>query len=369
MNTRRVVFRADASLQIGSGHVMRCLTLASALKAEGADCHFVCREHTGHLLDLIRSKGFNSHSLDASASSRLQNQAGARLDYDDWLGATQAQDSERCSDILALLEPDWLVVDHYALDAEWESAVRKNCSRLLVIDDLANRMHECDILLDQNLGRTNSEYTGLVNPSCDLLTGTQYALLRPEFANLRKSSLIRRSTPRLQHILITMGGVDQFNATTAVLESLRSCTLSPDCFISVIMGSNAPFLADVIGTAKQMPWPTKVFSNVTDMGERMAAADLVIGAAGSTSWERCCLGVPTIVVVLADNQRSGAYAMKQSGCAELIDHANRIPDSLPSAIMSLSVNGALKKMSEQASRVVDGLGVQRVANKMSFNDE
>ncbi|MGV2835868.1 UDP-2,4-diacetamido-2,4,6-trideoxy-beta-L-altropyranose hydrolase [Pseudomonas shirazensis] len=364
-----MVFRADASLQIGSGHVMRCLTLAGALKAKGADCHFVCREHPGHLLELIRSKGFSSHSLGASASSRQQSQAGSRLEYDDWLGATQDQDSERCSEILALLEPDWLVIDHYALDAVWESSVRKNCSRLLVIDDLANRRHECDLLVDQNLGRTSTDYVGLINPSCDLLIGTQYALLRPEFANLRESSLVRRRTSQLRHILITMGGVDQVNATSAILESLKSCSISPDCYISVIMGLNAPFLPDVIEIAKRMPWPTEVFYNVTDMGERMAAADLVIGAAGSTSWERCCLGVPTIVVVLADNQRSGAYAMKKSGCVELIDHPDRIPDLLPSRVISLSVHSALRKMSEKASRFVDGLGVQRVANKMSFNNE
>lgn len=365
----KVVFRADASLQIGSGHVMRCITLADALRAEGAECHFVCREHPGHLLDLIRSKGFTGHSLSADGFSGLQDQAGLQPAYAGWLGATQAQDSASCSEILARIAPDWLVVDHYALDVEWESSLRKNFSRLLVIDDLANRRHECDMLLDQNLGRSDSDYAGLVNVSCDLLIGTQYALLRPEFANLREVSLGRRRTSQLQHILITMGGVDQFNATSATLEALKSCSLPRDCSISIIMGLKAPFLADVIDAAMQMPWPTKVFSNVADMGERMAAADLVIGAAGSTSWERCCLGVPTIMVVLADNQISGACALRQSGSVMLIEHPSEIPEQLPPAMLSLSFGGSLKKMSENASKIVDGLGVQRVVRKMSFGDE
>lgn len=365
----KVVFRADASLKIGSGHVMRCITLADALKAKGAECHFICREHPGHLLGLIRSKGFTGHSLSAEGFSSLSDQAGLQPAYASWLGVTQAQDSESCAEILARIEPDWVIVDHYALDVEWESSLRKNFSRLLVIDDLANRRHECDLLLDQNLGRTHSDYADLVNIGCDLLIGTQYALLRPEFANLREVSLGRRRTSQLQHILITMGGVDQFNATGATLEALKSCSLPRDCSISVIMGLQAPFLDDVIGVAMQMPWRTEVFSNVADMGERMTAADLVIGAAGSTSWERCCLGIPTIMVVLADNQISGASALRQSGGVILIEQASDIPKQLPSAMRSLSLDGSLKEMSERASKIVDGLGAQRVARKMGFGNE
>ncbi len=363
----KVVFRADASLQIGSGHVMRCLTLANALKAEGAECHFVCREHPGHLLDLIRSRGFTCHSLNASGFSGQPDLEALQPTYANWLGASQAQDSASCLEILTQIKPDWLVVDHYALDVEWESSLSENYTRLLVIDDLANRPHACDLLLDQNLGRTASDYTGLVNTSCDLLTGTQYALLRPEFATLRKVSLSRRQKPQLRHILVTMGGVDQFNATGATLEALKSCALPHDCTISVIMGLKAPFLADVRRVAMQMPWTTKVFSNVTDLGERMAAADLVIGAAGGTSWERCCLGVPTIMVVLADNQIPGANALRRSGSVMLIDNASEIQDRLPAAILSLSYADTLKRMSESASKIVDGLGVQRVARKMGFD--
>ncbi|WP_271044167.1 UDP-2,4-diacetamido-2,4,6-trideoxy-beta-L-altropyranose hydrolase [Pseudomonas sp. VB3] len=365
----KVVFRSDASLKIGSGHVMRCLTLADALKAKNAECHFICREHPGHLLDLIRNKGFNVHSLSVNGFSSTQDSIGLQATYAGWLGATQAQDAAKCSEILAQMAPDWLVVDHYALDVEWEASLRKNFSRLLVIDDLANRRHECDMLVDHNLGHTKSDYAGLVNANCDLLIGTQYALLRPEFARLRALSLSRRRTSQFRHILITMGGVDQFNATGAILEALTSCSLPRECTISVIMGLKAPFLTDVIGLAAQMPWLTKVHSNVADMGERMAVADLVIGAAGSTSWERCCLGVPTIMVVLADNQVSGACALRQSGGVVLIEHADKILEQLPHAMRSLSVDGALKKMSDIASQIVDGLGAQRVIRNMSFDND
>ncbi|WP_339532795.1 UDP-2,4-diacetamido-2,4,6-trideoxy-beta-L-altropyranose hydrolase [Pseudomonas mucidolens] len=367
----KVVFRADASLQIGSGHVMRCLTLACALREKGTECHFICREHPGHLLNLIRDKGFTAYGLsinEPSAVSELRDAYATQPAHASWLGATQTQDAESCAAILETVKPDWLIVDHYALDVKWENLLRKFFNRLLVIDDLADRKHECDLLLDQNLGHTDAHYAGLVTPRCELLVGPKYALLRPEFSHLREKSIARRDLSRIQHILITMGGVDQNNATGATLRALRTCLLSDDCTITVVMGLKAPCLDDVVEVAAGMQWPTEVLSNVTDMGERMATADLVIGAAGSTSWERCCLGVPTIMVVLADNQISGARALQQSGSVVMIEHASEIPVQLPLALESLSHGDALQTMSESARKISDGLGIQRVVKKMGFNN-
>ena len=349
---------------------MRCLTLADALRAEGAECHFICREHPGHLLDFIRSKGFSTHCLsfaEGSACFDLQARQEVQPAHAHWLGVTQHQDAKACATILETLRPDWLVVDHYALDAQWETSLQTYFTNLLVIDDLADRRHICDLLLDQNLGRTEQDYTALVPDDCLLLIGAQYALLRPEFARLRKQSLERRGSPQLQHLLITMGGVDQANATGAALQALKSCRLPANCSISVVMGLKAPCMADVTEVAANMPWSTEVLLNVTDMAERMAAADLVIGAAGSTSWERCCLGVPTIMVVLADNQKPGAKALLHSGSVVLIEEARDIPECLPSAILALTHGNALAEMSESARKISDGLGVQRVIKKMSKN--
>lgn len=365
----KVVFRADASLQIGSGHVMRCLTLADALRAVGAECHFICREHPGHLLDLIRSKGFSAYGLgltDVSTAIDLGGAQAVQPAHAHWLGTSQQRDAEATAPILEALKPDWLIVDHYALDAQWETLLREYFISLLVIDDLADRRHICDLLLDQNLGHAERDYTVWVPNDCRVLIGAQHALLRPEFARLRKQSLQRRYSSRLQHLLIAMGGVDQFNATGAALRALKACLLPLNCSVSVIMGLKAPCLADVVEVAANMRWPTEVLLNVSDMGERKAVADLVIGAAGSTSWERCCLGVSTIMVVLADNQKSGARALQNSGVIVLVERASDIPGHLASAILALTRGDTLQVMSGSASKIIDGLGVQRVINFMGY---
>ncbi|MGX4729975.1 UDP-2,4-diacetamido-2,4,6-trideoxy-beta-L-altropyranose hydrolase [Pseudomonas corrugata] len=361
----KVVFRTDASLQMGSGHVMRCLTLAEALRKEGAECFFICREHSGNLLDFIQSKRFEVFALSSRDHVDTQVRRDGQLAHSGWLGATQAQDAKECESILEILRPDWLVVDHYALDARWEASLNNYFHNLLVIDDLADRKHTCNLLLDQNLGRTQQDYAGLVSDDCQVMAGAEYALLRPEFARIREQSLEKRGISVLQHVLITMGGVDQANATGAVLQSLKACSLPSDCRISVVMGMKSPHLALVEDVAASMAWPTEVLVNVMDMAERMASADLIIGAAGSTSWERCCLGVPTIMVVLADNQRQGAEALLHSGSVVLIEQLQDIPARLPSAILAVAQEGTLSTMSENARKVSDGLGIDRVIKTMS----
>lgn len=368
MKGMTVVFRADASLQIGSGHVMRCLALAETLRAEGAICYFICRAHPGNLLDFIRNKQFEAFALSATESAGSADYPAlqeGQLTHSAWLGATQSQDAIECAVLLGTLIPDWLVVDHYALDSRWETALEGYYNDLLVIDDLADRPHVCKILLDQNHGRTERDYIGLVPDSCQILAGARFALLRPEFTQLRKRSLERRSSPTLQHLLITMGGVDQANATGLILQTLRTCPLPDDCRISVIMGLRAPCLTSVNQIAATMPWPTEVLVNVTDMAERMTSSDLIIGAAGSTSWERCCLGVPTIMVVLADNQKPGAEALLRSGCVVLVGQASDIPRRLPLAISALAQSSALSALSKHANNICDGLGTVRVLQRMS----
>lgn len=358
----KVAFRADASLQIGTGHVMRCLTLADALAARGGQCDFLCRAHEGNLIDFIRAKGHGVHAL---PSPPLVDVGVSANDSDDdtpphrrWLGATQAQDLDACAPVLAALRPDWLIVDHYALDARWERALAPHCGRLMVIDDLADRPHACDLLLDQTFGRAAADYSAWVPPHCQLLCGSRYALLRPEFAALRPYSLQRRAQPQLRHLLITMGGVDKDNATGQVLAALRHCALPVDCEITVVMGATAPWRAEVERQAQNMPWPTRVRVGVSDMAKRMADSDLAIGAAGATSWERCCLGLPTILLVLARNQAVVAQGLERAGAARLIDQGQDILERLPvlfAPLLAAPVELAL--MSEAASAIVDGHGV------------
>ncbi|HEX5737207.1 MAG TPA: UDP-2,4-diacetamido-2,4,6-trideoxy-beta-L-altropyranose hydrolase, partial [Hydrogenophaga sp.] len=291
-----VVFRVDASLQMGAGHVMRCLTLADALVAKGAVCQFISCGHEGNLIDLVRGRGYTTHTFHPRAS--LPKLPGD-LAHACWLGNTQAQDAEYCASFLAAQRPEWLIVDHYALDARWERAMTLHYQKLLAIDDLADRPHACDLILDQTFGREAQDYRSLVSANCRVLCGSQYVLLRPEFAALRPYSLQRRARPALRQLLVTMGGVDKDNATGRVLQALSVCPLPSDCQITVIMGSTAPWLEDVRSQAQGMSWPTQVLAGIRDMAQVMANCDLAIGAAGSTSWERCCLGVPTIMLVLA----------------------------------------------------------------------
>ena len=365
-----VAFRADASLDIGIGHVMRCLTLAEALRADGAACHFICREHPGHLLDYIRKRGFAVSGLPSCKADELPlDETGKLPAHAHWLGCDWRTDARQTGEILAPLKPDWLVADHYALDVRWEDALRAHYGKLLVIDDLADRPHACDLLLDQNLGRAAVDYANLVPEHCTVLAGPRLALLRPEFAALREYSLQRRKTPALKHLLITMGGVDKDNATGQVLEALKSCPLPADCRITVVMGGKAPWLQQVREIAATMPWPTEVRVDISDMAQVMADSDLAIGAAGSTSWERCCLGLPTLLVVLAANQKPAALHMSRAG----ISHTLRLDQALSSTLHHLVGEAAthpgwLSAMSSKAAAVTDGNGSELVVDAMMHSE-
>ena len=358
----RIVFRADASREIGTGHVMRCLTLADALRERGARCIFICREHKGNLIDLIAQHGHKVHSLPQTA--REVKPEDSDLAHASWLGTGQETDATDTLHELGEGVVDWIIVDHYALDHRWEQALRPSCKQIMVIDDLADRRHDCDLLLDQNLGRSEQDYRGLVTSNTRMMIGPQYALLRPEFAQWREYSLGRRDHPQLQSLLITMGGVDKGNATGQVLDALKSCELSPDLHINVVMGSNAPWLTDVQQQAAHMPCPTKVLTGINNMAQLMADSDLAIGAAGSTSWERCCMGLPALLLVLADNQRDIARKLDRLGAAFLVKEPGTLSKEIKRGLKWILSDNHFADMSTTASELVDGLGVRRVIEHM-----
>lgn len=354
----KVAFRADASLTIGAGHVMRCLTLADALHVRGADVVFLSREHVGHLHQVVEARGYPLLSLGTVDSMQGRESAAG---YAHWLGVDLRRDADDTLARLAGLSVDWLVVDHYGLDARWEHAVRPVCGRIMAVDDLANRDHVVDALLDQNFGKTAVDYADRVPASCALMMGSGYALLRPEFAALRAESLSRRSQGQVRRLLITMGGVDLDNATGAVLEALQVWGPPADLEVTVVMGPCAPWRDKVIQQARCLPFSTEVLVNVQYMGKLMRDADLAIGAAGSTSWERCCLGLPTLQLVLAENQRPIANALSQAGAAYLLERAG-LETGLRQAMLQLTQNPArLIRMSTDAAQLVDGKGAERVA--------
>ncbi len=357
----KIAFRADASLKIGNGHVVRCLTLADAMREHGAVCNFICRPHLGHLFYLINQRGYEVLALPALQEDTKPN--SSCLADSNWLGTSWDVDAWDTQEVLrskignALI--DWLIVDHYALDARWEDALRPRVRRIMAIDDLADRRHVCDLLLDQNLGRMARDYDGLIEVETRTLIGPQYALLRPEFAAIRPQSLARRqSNPQVRRLLITMGGVDKNNATCQVLDVLKDCELPTDLRIIVVMGPYAPWLAQVQELSLQMPWPTEVLINVSNMPQIMAESDLAIGAAGATAWELCCLGLPSLLLVMAKNQLESAAALKESEAAIVMDDVKDLKVTIERVVNNkFKVN--LLAMVRRCAMVTDGRGCKK----------
>jgi len=360
----RVAFRVDASLDMGTGHVMRCLTLAHSLSEQGADCYFICREHPGNLLEKIRENGIEAYGLPLRHDSQGDIKAASSTPHVSWLGTDWATDAQQALSLLKDKPVDWLITDHYAIDARWERTMRPLYQRLMVIDDLADRPHDCDLLLDQNLGRNPSDYADLVSPTSKILAGSQYALLRPEFAALRPYSLNRRAKSKPKRLLVSMGGVDKDNATGLVLGALKQSSLPRDCHITVVMGHNAPWLDDIKTLAVGMPWSTEVLVEVKNMATLMADSDFAIGAAGTTAWERCCLGLPTLVLVLADNQLGGAMALAKAGCIYLLENSKKVSTMLPGQMQLFQDWDALISMQHACSEITDGEGVTRTVGAL-----
>lgn len=358
----KVAFRADASVTIGTGHVMRCLTLAERLRSFGADCTFLTREHEGHLHPHIEARGFKSLLL---APGVAVNQSLTKsVDYRAWLGVEPLKDAMETLTCIGDEYFDWMVVDHYGLDAVWECAMRSRFRYLLAIDDLANRPHAVDLLLDQNLGKTPMAYNGLVPSTCICMTGPQFALLRPEFAAVREKSLARRKLSTVRRLLITMGGVDAENATGAILDALALFEKLFELHVTVVLGPSAPWRNQVIEQARTLPFPAEVLVSVKNMAELMCEADVAIGAAGSTSWERCCLGLPSVQLVLADNQRPIAEALSAAGAACLVEMNTLSTDLYRILDQIFNDNSLLYIMSEAAAKVTDGFGTERVARQL-----
>lgn len=354
----RVVVRADASPEIGSGHIMRCLTLADALASGGARVTFLTRAGAGPLLDQIRARGHEVHLLaDDPLKSAPSPSATA---HDRWLPVTTVRDAEQAAVALGAMAPvDWLIVDHYALDAAWERAMRPLARQILAIDDLADRPHDCDLLLDQRFAADKDvRYDGLVPASARQLIGPTYALLRPEYAVSRRTQRTRDGS--IRRVLVFFGGADASNETTKAIEALRLLN-HDDLAIDVVLGVMCPHAAAVRAALAALP-NASFHQGVASMATLMVAADLAIGAGGGATWERCSLGLPTIALTVADNQRAGLIglagelAVLHLGEAVDVD-ASRIAATVAFLIANPAV---VRAMSKAAANMADGRGVDRV---------
>lgn len=292
----RVTIRADASVAIGSGHVMRCLTLARALRDRGARVEFASRLLDGNLCDFIESCGFVMHRLPGAMSV-------------DW-----ARDADETRHAVNAVQ-DWLIVDHYGLDADWERRMRGCAKRIFVIDDLANRSHDCEILLDQNYYPSpEGRYDGKVPEACQSLLGPRYALLAPQFEEAASSP--RSRDGQIRRVLIFFGGSDPTGETEKALDAIKILDW-PNVHFDVVVGAGNPRKDLIQFRCGELP-NTTYYCQTPDMAQLCSLADVALGAGGSAIWERSILGLASIVVVTADNQRETVNALEAGGYIRLL---------------------------------------------------
>jgi len=359
MVAQNITFRVDASSQIGTGHFMRCLTLADALKQRGAQIRFVSRHLPEHLRGMLAANGHEFAMLDSAKNdAALDELAHAR-----WLGVSQAQDAMDSIQALSDRTWDWLIVDHYALDCRWESKLRQSVKHILVIDDIADRQHDCDILLDQNLyADMKTRYIGKVSAHCQLLLGPRYAMLRDEFRKLHEQ--VKPRTGPVKRVLVFFGGVDADNFTGRAIEALSEIDLA-DIYVDVVIGAQHPCHEQIKTACIQHGF---IYHIQTDkMAELMVAADLAIGAGGITTWERCCLGLPTMIFCAADNQQKQVADAAQEGLLYFPEIQDDLKPTIQRHARALIENGHLRHfISLNSMQAVDGRGLLRVVASMAY---
>lgn len=359
----KVVFRVDASVQMGTGHFIRCLTLAEVLRQHGAEIRFICRDHPGNLIPLLQQKKIPVSVLSAPKPSIALGDG-----YKAWVGDTQAEDARQTIAVLKDESADLLVVDHYGLEIDWEQKMRPYVKKLMVIDDLANRHHDCDLLLDQNFSEENeAKYAGLVSPGCRLLVGPRYALLNPAYNSLQ--SKLGTKTGVVRRIFVYFGGSDPSNMTGLALQALSSPALR-HLAVDLVIGANNSNRAIVEENAATRGG-VRVFGPLPNLAELMIESDLAIGAGGATTWERMCLGLPSIVISIAENQRPSSKALAKKGLIQYAGHYPNVTSFQLSTLISeqLCEVGKLDEVRCLNRLLVDGIGVYRVAEVLCPSDK
>ena len=358
-----IFFRSDASSIIGTGHVMRCLTLAKALRKLGKKCQFICRDNKGNLIEKIRQEGFDVRVILDSKRIKLKNNSdNYNLIHAKWLKTSWQVDAKETIKLLNNDKVDLLVIDHYGIDIKWEEKLRLKSNKIMVIDDLADRNHDCDILLDQNLVKNyKTRYKNLLPKKCISLLGPQYALLQPEYKRLHKSTKPRIG--EIKRILIFFGGSDQNNLTGLTLSIFLKLN-RPDISVDIVIDLKNRYAKEVILMTNQHPNIT-LHNNLPSLAFLMQKADLSIGAGGSTTWERCCLGLPAIIVVTGLNQKKIAEAMKSNRVAITLKPNINLENDIKKALrFFMRDKNICSQMSKKAFSICDGKGINRVIKKL-----
>jgi UDP-2,4-diacetamido-2,4,6-trideoxy-beta-L-altropyranose hydrolase len=354
----KAVFRVDSSDFIGFGHLIRCLTLAKVLRQRGVQCSFVCRDHAGNIAGKVSDSGFKVFLL--AWPKEALTLTGSESTIDGWLGCSWQTDADETRGILRSIQPEWLIVDHYSIDSNWEQALAGNYKHLMVIDDLADRDHACDILLDQNLFLDmNHRYERHVSLGCLQLLGPKYALLQPEYRQLRERVKVRNSPSK--NLLIFFGGSDRSNLTELVFLAANSFG-NEFSSINIVMPSASPFYHQVKKLIKPLK-KANLHCDLPSLAPLMLEADIGIGAGGATNWERFCLGLPSLVITLAKNQKLVNNDLSKLRLIELIGDAETIKiEQVRAAIRSVLSRRDLADWSKRCMRACSGDGAILVAD-------
>jgi UDP-2,4-diacetamido-2,4,6-trideoxy-beta-L-altropyranose hydrolase len=360
----KVVFRTDSSLAIGTGHLMRCLTLAGELASQGAEVSFVCRDLPGNMNRQAEENGHRLYRLPYEKVSQKKNLE--LTEHESWLEVDKIMDAEQTRAILSgeAAGCDLLVVDHYALDLEWERLQRPLVGSLMVIDDLADRPHDCDLLLDQNLYENyQNRYHRLVGSSTRLLLGPVYVLLRDEFREWRGK--VKERDGSKGRVLVFFGGADRTNETMQFLQTQPEVNNDKLDYV-VVAGKTNPHSEQIEKYCASRP-KIEYHRAVDDMARLMAEADLAVGAGGTSTWERCCMGLPAVTVAVAENQVEVARLSQEMGFAVYLGTPENVTATLIKDTVTDLFNDPekLKKMSTTGMKLVDGQGVTRVCNALA----
>ena len=351
-----IAFRVDSSPILGTGHLARCLIIGTILAARGASVTFFCREEPGNANELALAKGFKVSPVNASLHQLNSADDATSQPLCQAIDALQT---------IALLprKVDCVIVDHYACGTEWESAVRPHCRRLIVIDDLA-RAHSCDLLIDPNWHgpKTNARYTGRLDSTTHLLIGPDYALLHPAFEAHRVTPTDRRTN--VKRVLVYFGGSDRQGLTSLVLTALRRPEFA-HLEVDVVIGATNPAgsleVLQAVNSAR-----FNIYTQQDSLATLLAHADLAIGAVGGTTWERMCLGVPSLTVIVADNQTETANDLAEAGLIDLIGSATEFTEEAFVAHLRdlLADPQRRQRMADGGQALVDGRGAERVVDEL-----
>lgn len=360
----KFAFRVDAASEIGLGHAMRCLALADAARKHGIACHFLSARMPEHLVDRMQSNGHVFTQLPRipdPAPHELPHLAHAQ-----WITGSQRQDAAACREVMAQHPVDWIILDQYALSEPWQNALRETGASMAVIDDLADRKFDADLLVDPNpIHAQTNAYAGLVSRRTQMCLGGDFAILRPEFANQRPASATAREQVDDQalNLLVIFGGTDPNNATGRVLSTLAEL---PDILcrfarVDVVMGLGSTHLEAVRAGVAQLDRKAQLHVDLRDVAGLMARSDICIGAGGGVAWERCCLGLPSLLFQLASNQSEILAYLEKTGAGIRL---NDLGAATLKETLGMIDQNQLRQMSEAALRVVDGQGSDRIIARM-----